>query len=209
MTALFDMDGTLFAGDSQLHFAKWVLRRHPLRWLCMASILPGLLLRLLHIINDEQMKRLFLSYAWRMPADQLRTECRAFVQQRLLPSLYPAVLSRLRDHQAAGHRTVLCSASPDWWTLYVGEELGFTHSIATPVPIGKHVTFLPPIPHPGNNRGHAKITRLAAIGISSAEYAYSDSVADTPMLTLCSHPVLINPNKKLRALFPQAEIITQ
>ena len=28
MTALFDMDGTLFAGDSQLRFARWILRRH-------------------------------------------------------------------------------------------------------------------------------------------------------------------------------------
>ena len=61
-----------------------------------------------------------------MPTEQLQQHCRDFVQQELLPALYPPVLERLRAHQQAGDDTVLCSASPDWWTRHVGAALGFT-----------------------------------------------------------------------------------
>ena len=36
---LFDMDGTLFAGDSQLRFARWILRRHGWRRLYLLWLL--------------------------------------------------------------------------------------------------------------------------------------------------------------------------
>ena len=207
MTALFDMDGTLFAGDSQLRFARWVLRRRGWRRLYLPVVLPGFVLCGLRLLSVERMKRLFLSYAWRMPREELLAECRAFVEQELTPALFPPVLERLRAHQAAGDTTVLCSASPDWWTNLVGEALGFTHTIGTPVQLGERVGFMPPIAAPGNNRGEAKLVRLAAIGITSAEVAYTDSAADLPMLSIADRAVLVNPKPSLIARCPRAEVI--
>ena len=132
MTALFDMDGTLFAGDSQLRFARWILRRHGWRRFYLLWLIPMGLLRGLHIINTERMKRAFLAYAWGMHRDALLAECEQFVQKEILQILYPPVLEKLRAHQAAGDTTVLCSASPDWWTQLVGNALGFTHTIGKP-----------------------------------------------------------------------------
>ena len=83
--ALFDMDGTLFPVDSQLRFAGWVLRRYGWRRLYLGAVVPCGILRALHVLNTEQMKRIFLCYAWRMPAEHLRAECEDFVRQELLP----------------------------------------------------------------------------------------------------------------------------
>lgn len=208
MTALFDMDGTLFAGDSQLRFARWILKRHSWRRFYLLWLIPMGLLRGLHIINTERMKRAFLAYAWGMKREQLEQECRDFVQQEILQILYPPVLERLRSHQAAGDTTVLCSASPDWWTLLVGQTLGFTHTIGTPTTLGAKVALMPSIPAPGNNKGANKLVRLASIGITHAGIGYTDSAADLPMLSICDQAVLVNPTLKFAKQVPQAEVLT-
>lgn len=208
MIALFDMDGTLFAGDSQLRFARWILRRHGWRRLYLFWLLPMGLLRGLHIINTERMKRAFLAYAWGMKKEELHAECQAFVQEEVLQILYPPVLERLRAHQAAGDTTVLCSASPDWWTRLVGHSLGFTHTIGTPTALADRVELMPAIPAPGNNKGTGKLVRLAAIGITHAEIGYTDSSADLPMLSICDKAVLVNPKSSFAKLIPGAEVLT-
>ena len=207
-TALFDMDGTLFAGDSQLRFCRWVLRRHGWRRLYLLAVAPCGILRGLHIFNTERMKRAFLAYAWGMPTEQLQQYCRDFVQQEILPALYPPVLERLRAHQQAGDTTVLCSASPDWWTRLVGAELGFTHTIGTPTQDFANVPFMPTIPAPGNNKGANKLVRLAELGITHADVGYTDSAADLPMLSICDRAVLVNPRPAFAAQVPQADILT-
>ena len=207
MTALFDMDGTLFAGDSQLRFARWILRRHGWRRFYLLWLIPMGLLRGLHIINTERMKRAFLAYAWGMRRDALLAECEQFVQKEILQILYPPVLEKLRAHQAAGDTTVLCSASPDWWTQLVGNALGFTHTIGTPTALEERVSLMPRIPAPGNNKGANKLIRLAAIGITSADIGYTDSAADLPMLSICRKAVLVNPGHSFAAQVPGAEIL--
>lgn len=208
MISLFDMDGTLFAGDSQLRFCRWVLRKHGWRRLYLAAVAPCGILRVLHIFNTERMKRAFLAYAWHMPTEQLMQHCREFVQQEIIPALYPPVLEKLRAHQAAGDTTVLCSASPDWWTQLVGQTLGFTHTIGTPTETFERVPFMPSIPAPGNNKGANKLVRLAEIGITHADIGYTDSAADLPMLSICDRAVLVNPKATFAAQVSGAEILT-
>ncbi len=207
-TALFDMDGTLFAGDSQLRFCRWVLHRHGWRRLYLLAAAPCGVLRGLGIFNTERMKRAFLAYAWGMSAEQLQQHCRDFVQQELIPALYPPVLERLRAHQQAGDITVLCSASPDWWTRHVGATLGFTHTIGTPTQDFERVPFMPAIPSPGNNKGTNKLVRLAKLGINHADVGYTDSAADLPMLSICDRAVLVNPRPLFAAQVTGAEVLT-
>ena len=180
MTAIFDMDGTLFAGDSQLRFVRWVLRRHGWRRLYLLLVAPGLLLRALGLLSTQGMKRLFLCYAWRMRREELMRECSAFVQQELLPAVYAPLRERLEQHQAAGDETVLCSASPEWWADMLGKQMGFTRTIATPVQLS---------------------------GITRAQVGYTDSTADLPMLSICERAVLVNPSARFIHALPHAEVI--
>lgn len=208
MTVIFDMDGTLFAGDSQLRFARWVLQRHGWRRFYLLLVLPGLLLRALGLLSTQGMKRLFLCYAWGMRRETLARECADFVQQELLPAVYAPLRERIDQHRAAGDETVLCSASPEWWANILGERMGFSRTIATPVQApGKRVPFMPHIPPPGNNRGRAKVLRLADCGITHAQVGYTDSAADFPMLALCERAVLVNPSARFARALPQADLI--
>ncbi len=207
-TALFDMDGTLFALDSQVRFCRWVLRRHGLRRLYLLVLLPVALLALLHLVSRDTVKRAFLAYAWGMRREQLQAECRAFAEKEIRCALYEPVLGRLRAHQAAGDVCVLCSAPPEWWTQEVGKMLGFTHSIGTPIEMGGRVPLLPRIPAPGNNKGANKLVRLRErLGITSAGIGYTASAADEPMLAICGRAVLVNPKAAFAARHPQAELL--
>ncbi len=208
VVALFDMDGTLFSGDSQLRFARWILRRYGWRRLYLALLIPCGILRALRILDTPRMKRAFLSYAWGMKKEDLLAECRDFVRQELLPESFPAVLEQLKAHQQAGDTTVLCSASPHWWVQFYGEALGFTHTIGTPVELGERVILFPSIPMPGNNKGANKLLRLAEIGITRADIGYTDSKADLPMLSICRRAVLIHPSDTLADAVPDARIMT-
>ncbi len=208
MIALFDMDGTLFGVDSQMRFARFVLRRHGWRRLYLFFVLPCGILRALHLIGTPTMKRAFLSYAWGMSRETLEKDTTDFVQQELLPALYPEVRQRLEQHLHAGDTTILCSASPDWWVQKFGTALGFTHSIGTPLEaIRQRVPLMPPIPPPGNNKGENKLTRLAALGVTHADIGYTDSKADLPMLSICERAVLVNPKASLAEQVPGATII--
>ncbi len=202
------MDGTLFSGDSQLRFARWILRRHGWRRLYLFLLIPCGILRALRILDTPQMKRAFLSYAWGMKRETLLAECREFVQQELLPESFAPVLERLKAHQQAGDTTILCSASPHWWVQFYGEALGFSHTIGTPVELGERVKLFPAIPIPGNNKGANKLLRLADIGITAADIGYTDSRADLPMLSICRRAVLIHPSSALVEAVPNAEIMT-
>ncbi len=208
MVALFDMDGTLFSGDSQLRFARWILRRHGWRRLYLFLLVPCGILRALRLFDTPRMKRAFLSYAYGMKKEELLAECRAFVQQELLPATFAPVLERLKAHQQAGDTTVLCSASPHWWVQFYGEALGFTHTMGTPVELGERVELFPAISSPGNNKGANKLLRLAELGITRADIGYTDSRADLPMLSICRRAVLIHPSDKLIAAVPDGKIMT-
>ena len=208
MVALFDMDGTLFSGDSQLRFARWILRRHGWRRLYLLLLIPCGILRALHLIGTPLMKRAFLSYAWGMKREELLNECRSFVEQELLPQSFAPVLERLQAHRQAGDTSVLCSASPHWWVQFYGEALGFTHTIGTPVALGERVALFPSIPPPGNNKGSNKLLRLAELGITDADIGYTDSTADLPMLSICRRAVLIHPSATLCQRVPDSEVLT-
>ncbi len=201
------MDGTLFWGDSQLRFARWILKRYPWRKLYLLPLVPCGILRACYIFNTERMKRAFLAYAWHMTKEQLEQECKLFCEQEIIPALYPEVLDKLRQHQAIGDQCVLCSASPDWWTQEVGKALGFDLTIGTPIEASEQVPFMPKVPAPGNNKRGNKLIRLAQHGITHADIGYTDSAADLPMLSICDRAVLVNPNESLVQQCIDAEIL--
>ena len=63
-TALFDLDGTLLPWDCQLLFCHRVLRAQPWRRFYLLVFLP--FVPLAKGLGAGPMKRIFLSYLWRM-----------------------------------------------------------------------------------------------------------------------------------------------
>lgn len=213
---LFDLDGTLLPWDTQALFLNYVLRKRRIRMLGMIPWLLALPLYAMRVVSETTMKRLFLCYLWRMRKETLATYAHEFSMQTLTNLTYEANIKHLREYLADDAYTcVLVTASPDLYAHKIGQALGFEPDciIATTVALpNKRIPFFPRLPH-GNNKGQNKVSRLQKMGflgltlpMPQAE-AWSDSSADTPMLTACARQILVNPSKKLMAQFPQADVV--
>ena len=199
--ALFDFDGTLIPWDTQVIFADFVLRRAPVRRLYLplfAAFAP-----FYRVLGDEGLKRVFLSYLWRAERKQIEVWAREFVEERLLPACYDEVVERLEEHKAAGHLTVLASASPDIYVNEVGRALGFDLALGTEVEFG---AVMPLFPDLRNHKGEVKVRRLSEIlGVPGRtgwkdSHGYTDSSADLPMMLACRKGMVVNPSPKLSAI---------
>ena len=196
---LYDLDGTLLAWDCQLLFRHFVTRREPWRLLLLPVFL--LVVLLAPWLGTDRMKRVFLSYLWRMPEERVAEHARGFAAE-VLPSIYPELLETIEEHRRAGHFLILASASPEIYVREIGAALGFGISLGTPVTYGP---MLPPL---SNHKGPAKVERLRKLlppgwldgDRISRCHGYTDSLADLPMLTLCDDATVVNPSPQLETM---------
>ena len=194
--AFFDLDGTLIAWDCQLLFRHFVLRREPSRGIFLPVFLA--FLPLAGLLGDGGMKRVFLSYLWKMNPEVLAEYSREFAAS-LMPAIYPELREKLERHRAAGDFLILASASPEFYVSEIGGELGFDLTLGTPVETGR---FFPDLE---NHKGGAKVERLRQVlpasyfenGRLRHCHGYTDSTADLPMLELCDAVTVVNPSARL------------
>lgn len=197
--ALFDLDGTLIAWDCQLLFRHFIIRREPWR----AMFLPVFLAfaPLAGLLGTEGMKRVFLSYLWRMPAADLAVYSREFAVS-LMPAIFPELKAKLDEHRKAGELLILASASPEFYVREIADELGFDLALGTPV---ESREFFPDLE---NHKGGAKVVRLRQVlpetyfedGRLIRCHGYTDSTADLPMLALCGTVTVVNPSPRLTGM---------
>jgi HAD superfamily hydrolase (TIGR01490 family) len=198
--ALFDLDGTLIAWDTQMLLCDHVLRREGWRRAYLAffaAFLPAA-----KILGDEGMKRVFLSYLWKADREKIEAWVRDFVADFFPAKCYPLMLEKLHAQRDAGHLTVLASASPEFYVTEVGRVLGFDLALGTPVSFGDAMPLLPGLK---NHKGAEKVRRLSEVlgrpdGTWPRSHGYSDSSADLPMLRCCEMNTLVNPSPKLTAI---------
>jgi phosphoserine phosphatase len=197
--ALFDLDGTLIPWDCQLLFRHFVVRCEPWR----AFLLPVFLVYLpfAGLLGTERMKRIFLSYLWRVDPLDLAKYAREFAQA-LMPAIYPQLRVRIEQHRRAGDLLILSSASPEFYVCEIGALLGFDISLGTVVTPGAL------FPDLKNHKGAAKVARLHEVldlpyfadGVLPGSCGYTDSRADLPMLAICARALVVNPDARLSAL---------
>ena len=200
--ALFDLDGTLLAWDTQLLFRHHVIRREPWRALLLPVFLGSL--PLFPILKLGGLKRAFLSYLWRMPAATLAAHARSFAAA-IVPTFYPELREALENHRRQGHLLILSSASPEFYVAEIGRALGFQLALGTELPSSSSCPLLPQLL---NHKGAAKVERLYQLlppsyfadGKLHRSHGYTDSRADLPMLALCHSASVVNPDAALAAL---------
>ncbi|MBP7949298.1 MAG: HAD-IB family hydrolase [Verrucomicrobiales bacterium] len=209
--AFFDLDQTLVPWDTQALFCRHVLRREGWRRAYLPVFAPVVPLAAVKLVRSRGLKRVFLSYLWRMPLERLARHVEEFVSEAVLPIVYPEVRAELERHRSEGRITILNTASPDIYAENIAAALGFDHCFATrvPLPASGRVPFCPRIAGP-NNKREAKLSAMRHLLPPGAtdpgappladSFAYSDSHADLPMLRLAEHPVMVHPDKTLAAI---------
>lgn len=202
--ALFDFDGTLLPWDTQKLFCHHVLQRHPQRRWYLPLFLA--MLPFTPVLGAEGMKRVFLSFLWKLPQAEVEQLARDFAQQWVPSQIWPEMQEIIAEHRRRGDLTILISASPEPYVKEVGRLLGFDRAYGTVVEFSAE--GMPLFPDLINNKGWQKVERLrrelsAEHFVGSqlrSAHGYTDSCADLPMLTLCQEATVVNPGKRLHAI---------
>ena len=204
--ALFDLDNTLIAGDSDFEWAQFLIGK---------GILERALYEARNLEFYEQYKagtldiEVFLDFQLqplsRYPRQVLDSWQREFMSRHILPLVSEEARALVRERLDRSALCAIVTATNSFVTGPIVREFGIAHLIAT-IPAQENGQFT------GQPRGipsfrEGKIIRveawLEAMGLwwSSFErsWFYSDSLNDLPLLSKVSNPVAVDPDPTLRA----------
>lgn len=201
MLAIFDLDNTLLAGDSDYLWGVFLTER---------GILNGTELeRENERFYREYMEGTldiyeFLRFSLRPlrdndPADLARWR-REFVEEKIRPLLLPAARDLVEQHRASGDTLVIITATNEFVTSPIAECFGIPNLIAT-VPERVDGRFTGDVAGVPSFR-EGKVVRLMEWLQENGEDLagstfYSDSHNDIPLLERVDHPVAVDPDARL------------
>ena len=204
--AFFDLDKTLMAGSSGLHFGRaaqragWLTRRDMARFGAehvryrMRGSTDASAQALLAEVT-EKLRGITEAELVRMAPEVLAG---------VLPRIYPEMLDEVAAHRAAGRPTFIVSAAGDGMVRLLARVLGMTGGIGTRYELDADGAYTGRLDGPFMY-GDGKVEALERFAAEhdvdlAASWAYSDSASDLPMLRSVGHPVAVNPDADLAAV---------
>ncbi len=203
--AAFDLENTLIASNVVESYSWLATRRldtpervrYVLRTLAQA---PGLL-RL-----DRQDRTDFLRHYYRRyenaPVEQVEADAREMMTQLIMAKSFPEGLRRVREHRAAGHRTVLITGALSF--NVEGLRPLFDEIFAAEMTVkadGTYTGEMPIVPPTGEARAQLLADYCDLEGFDLGEcVAYADSSSDLPLFEAVGFPVAVNPETRLAAI---------
>ncbi len=204
--AFFDLDKTLMQGSSGFQFARAIREAGMMSRRQLASDAVANIRYRLRGASDAESEAVRVRIATALAGVRVRDLERLGVRvmQRILPRLYPEMLTIAYAHQDAGRPVYIVTAAGQDMAQVLARVLTFDGALGstfsevqdgifTGRPVG---SFL---------YGAAKAVAIRELaereGIDlAASYAYSDSFSDAPMLRAVGNPVVVNPDADLEAL---------
>ena len=200
--AVFDLEGTLMQSNVVEGYL-W-LRLADVGQREAAQVLAGVAAQVPRYLLEERRDRgTMLRTVYRRYAGADPDALDALVDERLasvlLSRVYPAAVRQVRQHRAAGHRTVLVTGAVRPLTRPFRSL--FDEVVCAELAVdgeGRCTGFLTEPPLVGEARG-AWLQHVATLhGVDLMHsYAYADSITDLSMLAAVGHPVAVNPDHAL------------
>jgi HAD superfamily hydrolase (TIGR01490 family) len=204
--ALFDLDNTLIAGDSDFEWAQFLIEQ---------GVLDREVYEARNVEFYQQYKRgtldihEFLDFQLkplsRHPRSQLDAWHLEFMRHRIRPILLPRARELVARHQGQGDLCAIITATNSFVTAPIAREFGVAHLLATePDQAGGEFTgAVAGIPCFREGKVLRLEEWLAGRALSLGAFAessfYSDSLNDLPLLSRVSRPVAVDPDDILRA----------
>lgn len=205
---LFDLDGTLIAGDSDHSFGEFMVdigwadgdtwrRRNDEFY---ATYVAGALD--VHAYVD------FATSVWRGRSAQEQADVHArFMREVIAPMLTPQALALVKKHQDAGDLVAIVTATNEFVTRPIATAFGVPELLAIELvrdAAGAVTGAIQGVP----TYQHGKVTRveqwLAAQDAGWDDFdrisVYSDSINDLPLMERATDPVATNPSAALEAV---------
>ena len=202
--AFFDLDRTLLRRSSALALAGSFRERG---LISRTQLLKAAAWQLLFVARgaSHEAVRAVAEDGLRVLAGTTPEELRALVAEALEPVLRPLVyaepLHLVRQHRERGDSVYIVSATLQEIVQAIADDLGFDGALGTVCEVrdGRYTGRAVRALHAGNKA--ACVRDLAEQkGFDLAECtAYSDSHTDLPFLETVGHPVVVNPDRDLRA----------
>ena len=199
--AFFDLDHTLLDGANGTIYAVQMVREKLMAKRVLLLVIWYSILYKLNRLPREAVYRKVLDEMGRYTVLRMIELMDHGFEHFIIPKLFAGGVAIVREHKNKGHRTVIATAAGEYIAERVRAQLGADDFIATPTPIkGDHMTS----EHMGQfafMEGKLEMARqyCADRGVSLADcWFYSDSTSDLPLLEAVGHPVLVNPQLKLR-----------
>ncbi|MDE3737116.1 HAD-IB family hydrolase [Pseudomonas resinovorans] len=201
--ALFDLDNTLLAGDSDHAWGDY---------LCERGILDGIAYKarndefyqdyLAGRLNIQDYLNFSLEILGRTEMAQLDQWHREFMRDCIEPIILPKAKALLAEHRAAGDKLLIITATNRFVTAPIAQRLGVETLLATECEMaeGRYTGRTTDVPC----FREGKVTRLARwltenrLNLDDSCF-YSDSLNDLPLLEQVTYPVAVDPDQKLRA----------
>ena len=204
--AFFDLDKTLMQGSSGFQFARAVREAGMMsRRQLVSDAFANLRFRL-RGASDEESEALRIRIATSLEGVRVRDLDRLGVRvmQRILPRLYPQMLTIAYAHQDAGRPAYIVTAAAQDMAQVLARVMTFDGAL------GSALSEVQDGVYTGRPTGAFLYGSAKAVAIQqmaarenldlTACYAYSDSVSDAPMLRAVGHPVVVNPDSELERL---------
>ena len=141
--------------------------------------------------------------------EQARAAHERFMREVIAPAIRPEAQQLVRQHQQAGDRVLIVTATNEFVTRPIAQALGVQELLATELERGPDGWFTGEIRGEPNMR-EGKVRRMQQWlaqrqwDWSDVESTfYSDSTNDIPLLEKVDTPVATNPDERLRALAAQ------
>jgi len=205
--ALFDLDGTLLAGDTDVLWCEFLIDAGILERETFAAANRSVADRYQRgEIAPAEFAAFYAATLAGRSADEWAPIRDRFVATAIAPRLGAASLELVGRHREAGDRLVLTTATNRFLTEPIAARLGIADLIATDLEVGVSGEFTGRLSGTVNMR-EGKVARLAAwlvangLDVSSlaAATCYSDSINDLPLLSAVGHAVVVDPDPRLRA----------
>ena len=203
--AFFDLDRTLLRGSSSEVFSN-ALRTAGL----MSRNIPGekLLYSLFNVVGETLPSMALARQAVRVAKGHSRSAvvgAAEEVAEQLVALVQPLAHSVFEMHRDEGRLIILATTSPYDLVKPFADLLGLDDVIATRYGVlDDGDTYDGSLVGPftwANGKVDAVRSYAAEHGIDLAEsFAYSDSVYDTPLLSAVGHPVVVNPDPRMRVM---------
>ncbi|WP_153144871.1 HAD family phosphatase [Dechloromonas sp. H13] len=205
--ALFDLDNTLLAGDSDFEWAQFLISK---------GVVDRELQEAKNIQFYEQYKAgtldiyEFLGFQLAPLARHSRAELdawhREYVERHIRPLIGEPARQLVRQHLAAGDLCAVVTATNSFVTGAIAREFGIPHLIGTVAAVDVENGAFSGAPTGIPSFREGKIARvdswLESLGLwwgsFSDSYFYSDSHNDLPLMHKVNTPVAVDPDDKLR-----------
>jgi HAD superfamily hydrolase (TIGR01490 family) len=200
--AFFDLDRTMMAGSSGIHFARAAFKAGMISRRRLANdVFENLRFRLVGS-TDERADAVRIRIGEMIAGVPVRELQRLSprVLAGVLPRLYPQMLARAYTHQDDGHLVYIVTAASQEMADLLAHVLAFDGGLGSRSEILNGV-YTGRAAGPFNYR-EGKADSIAQLAASAQldldrSYAYSDSESDLPMLRAVGNPVVVNPDAKL------------